>query len=440
MSIKSRLRGWLSEKAASVHPIIAMQSLGHAVWMPREYGKFAEEAFKKNVIAYRCITELATSAAQAPWLLQRVDGSGNKVDLSEHALLDLLRRPNPDQGGSAFIEAVTGYYNISGNTYIEGLAPTGKVPLELNTLRPDRMKIIPSLTGVAAYEYEVGGRTKRWNADDGEVLHIKTFNPTNDWYGMSPIEAAAYSVDVHNATLEWNKALLDNRAQPSGAMVYAPKEGPATMTDEQYLRLKQEVDDQYTGARNAGKPMLLEGGLTWQQIGLSPQDMDYINSKNVTSRDIALAFGVPPMLLGIPGDNTYSNMQEARMALWEQNVLPWLYKLRDELNNWLVPKFDESLRLSIDEDSISALSPRRERVWDKVQGADFLTINEKREAVGYAPVKGGDQVLAPATLLPIGFVDDSAAKDTEALEAELKSIGCSEEFITRVMSLDYDGR
>lgn len=432
MNILNRFLRGMQEKASSVQPLISMQSLGKAVWMKREYRKFAEEAYQKNVVAYRCISELSMSASQAPWLLHRVDSSGNKVEVSDHPLLALMNRPNPQQGGSAFIEAVTGYYNISGNTYIEGLAPTGKAPMELNTLRPDRMAVIAGADGPAGYEYTVDGRRKKWSAVDDEVLHIKTFNPTNDWYGMSPIEAAAYSVDVHNSTLEWNKALLDNRAQPSGALVYAPKDGPSTLNDDQYTRLKQQVAEQYSGARNAGRPMLLEGGLDWRQIGLSPQDMDYINSKNVTSRDIALAFGVPPMMLGIPGDNTYSNMQEARLALWEQNVLPWLYKLRDELNNWLVPKFDDTLRLSIDEDAISALSLRRERVWDKIQGADFLTINEKREAVGYGPVKGGDQVLAPATLLPIGFAPDEGAKSEEEWEEELKALGYSAEAIEKM--------
>jgi HK97 family phage portal protein len=384
-----------------------MQHLGQAVWTPRRYQNFAEEAYQRNVIAYRAINEVATSATQAPWVLYRVDSQGNKMQLTSHELIDLMRRPNPQQGGAAFIEAVTAFYLIAGNTYMEAIAPDNKPPQELWTLRPDRMKVVAGRTGVAGYEYTINGATKRWAEDEDAVLQIKTFNPLDDWYGQSPIEAAAYSVDLHNATLEWNKALLDNRAQPSGALVYAPKEGSSILDESAYNRLKNQMDEQYTGAKNAGRPMLLEGGMQWQQIGLSPQDMDYINSKNVSARDISLTFGVPPQLMGIPGDNTYANMQEARLALWEQTVLPWLYKLRDELNNWLVPQFGDDLRLDIDEDAISALGSKREAKWEKVNQADFLTINEKREAVGYEPVKGGDQVLAPATLLPIAFSPES---------------------------------
>lgn len=434
MGIKQRLSR-LFQKESTVQPLISMQHLGRAVWTPRKYKQLAEESYQKNVIAYRAINELAVSASQAAWTLYRVDSQGNKVELTDHPLKQMMLRPNPMQGGTSFIEAVTAFYNISGNAYIEAVSPTGKAPQELHVLRPDRMQVIAGNTGPAGYEYTVSGSRKRWHADENAVLHVKTFNPLDDWYGLSPVEAAAYSVDLHNATLEWNKALLDNRAQPSGSLVYNPKEGPAYLGEDAYNRLKDQLDEQYMGAKNAGRPMLLEGGLDWKQMGLSPQDMDYINSKNVSARDIALAFGVPPMLLGIPGDNTYSNLAEARLALWEQSVLPWLYKLRDELNNWLAPQFEQGLMLEIDEDSISALGMRREAVWQKVQGSDFLTINEKREAVGYKPVRGGDQVLAPATLLPVGFAPEESAKDFSTWLVEEQ--GYSEEKAAQFTALAF---
>ena len=79
------------------------------------------------------------------------------------------------------------------------------------------------------------------------------------------------------------------------------------MTDDQFSRLKSELETSFQGARQAGRPLLLEGGLDWKPLSLTPKDMDFIEAKNVAAREIALAIGVPPMLLGIPGDNTYSN-------------------------------------------------------------------------------------------------------------------------------------
>ena len=119
---------------------------------------------------------------------------------------------------------------------------------------------------------------------------------------------------MHNAASAWNKALLDNAARPSGALVYKGEHG-ANLSEEQFERLRDELAQNFSGAANAGRPLLLEGGLTWQAMSLTPKDMDFLAAKNGAAREIALAFGVPPMLLGIPGDNTYSNYREANLRL-----------------------------------------------------------------------------------------------------------------------------
>jgi HK97 family phage portal protein len=157
-----------------------------------------------------------------------------------------------------------------------------------------------------------------------------------------------------------------------------------------------EIEERFQGARNAGRPLLLEGGLDWKEMGFSPKDMDFLAAKLQSGREVACAFGVPPMLVGIPGDATYANYREARLALWEETILPLLDFLTDNLNNWLAPRFGESLRLSYDKDEISALSPRREETWARIAASDFLTANEKRAALGYGPIAGGD-ALAGAT-------------------------------------------
>lgn len=392
-------------KASATQALISMQNLGNAVWTPRDYDNLAKEGYQKNVVAFKAVNELITGAEQAPWFVQRlVDGEW--VDDASCDLARLLSQPNPQQSSPSFFGALVGFYSISGNGYIEGVKPSiGRPPRELYVLRPDRMKVIPGSSGPAGYVYTVGGTEKKWSVDDNAIRHIKTFHPRDDWYGMSPIEAAAYSIDIHNGSLEWNKSLLDNGAKPSGALVYAPKRenAPDFLPDEQFTKLKAQMDALYAGKSNAGRPMLLEGGLQWMQFSLSPAEMDYINAKDTTARDICTAWGVPPQLLGIPGDNTYSNMREARQALWEQKLLPMLYKIRDELNAWLAPQFrDGTYRIMIDEDDIPALAPRREEKWKKLQDANFLTINEKRKALDYEEVDGGDVIYQSATLIPIG--------------------------------------
>jgi len=424
-----------------------MQTLGRAIWTPRKYGKFAEEGYRKNVIVYRCINEIAGASAHVQWMLYRQDAEGKKIEIMQHELLDLLRRPNPQQGGAAWLESVMSFHEISGNAYIEAAMGTSK-PQELYSLRPDRMKVVPGGDGPQGYEYTVHGSNHEWPVDpmtgQSDVLHVKTFNPLNDWYGMSRLEAASYEVDIHNETLNWNKALLDNGARPSGALVYSPKDGPQKLDDDQYNRLKDQIDTQYSGSKNAGRPMLLEGGMSWVEMGLNPKDMDYVKAKDTSARDIALALGVPPMILGIPGDNTYANMKEARLALWEQTILPLLYKIISELNNWLVPQFGEGIMLGINEDAIPALAPRREMMWNRLENADFLTPNEKREAVGYTNIGTiGDQVLVPATMLPLGFaVEEEDGDETEKSFATWleKELGHTKEKATELARIGFSGK
>jgi HK97 family phage portal protein len=256
------------------------------------------------------------------------------------------------------------------------------------------MRVVPGPDGwPQGFDYSAGGQTVRFTQGPAQppILHLTLFNPLDDHYGLSPLEAAAIAVDTHNAAATWNKALLDNAARPSGALVFAGAEG-AVMVDAQFERLKRELGQQYQGAVNAGRPMLLEGGLDWKPMSLSPKDMDFMEAKHSAAREIALAFGVPPMLLAIPGDNTYSNYQEANRVFWRTTVLPLASRIGNALTQWLSPSFGAGLTLAIDTDRIEALSPDRAALWERVTKAPFLTTNEKRAAAGYGAVSGGDVI------------------------------------------------
>jgi len=128
------------------------------------------------------------------------------------------------------------------------------------------MKVIPDANGhVRQYEYAVGGRKVRFDVDDAgdaDIWHSKLFNPVNDWYGLSPVEAGAYGVDQHNEAMAWVQALLQNSARPSGAL-----KSEEELSDDQFARLKAQIEEQYTGAKNGGRPMLLESGLDWVGMG-----------------------------------------------------------------------------------------------------------------------------------------------------------------------------
>jgi len=304
-------------------------------------------------------------------------------------LLNLLKVANPTQAKGEFFQGLYHYYLISGNCFLQAVGPKDAPPVELHLLRPDRMAVIAGKGTIpAGYRYTVNNNHTDFPVDritgQSRILHLKTFHPLNDWYGLSPVEAAAYSIDQHNQAGAWNQALLQNGARPSGALVVrVDGSNGGILSEDQYHRVKVQIDEQFSGSANAGRPLLLEGGLDWKEMSMTPKDMDFIEAKNSSARDIALAFGVPPQLLGIPGDNTYSNLQEARLALWEQTVVPLVTSTTEALNSWLTPMFGGQLELTPDIDGISALALRNQAIWERVSNAGFLTDDEKRAAVGY---------------------------------------------------------
>ncbi|QRM54706.1 phage portal protein [Sinorhizobium sp. BG8] len=358
--------------------LLAFGADGRAHWSSRTYSSLAREGFMRNPVAHRAVRMIAEAAASVPWLIYEGD-----EERPDHPLAELLARPNGRMAGNEFFEALYGHLLLSGNGFVEAVR-IGAELRELHLLRPDRVRIVEGRDGwPEAYEYRAGAHVRRHAAgDDQAILHVRLFHPLDDHMGFAPLEAASVALDLSNAAASWNKALLDNSARPSGALVYQPKDG-GNLTPDQYDRLKAELEDGYSGPARAGRPMLLEGGLDWKAMGLSPREMDFMEAKNGAARDIALAFGVPPMLIGIPGDATYANYQEANRAFWRLTVLPLISRSASALSGWLARPGDRALRLVPDLDAVAGLSVERSELWARVGGASFLTDEEKRQAVGY---------------------------------------------------------
>jgi HK97 family phage portal protein len=377
-------------KAIPLAPYVSVETLKAPQWAPRDYKAFAREGFMQNAVVYRCVRMIAENVASVPLLVY--DGA---IDLDAHPLLDLVKRPNAHATRADFLEELIGYLLVSGNAFVEAVSTDGEMIRALYNLRPDRMSIEASADGWPdAYIYSLAGRDTRFTGDavpgTRRILHLKQFHPLNDHYGMSPIEAAAQAIDLHNTASRWNKALLDNSARPSGALVYTARDG--NLTNDQFERLKRELEQGFQGAQNAGRPLLLEGGLDWKAMSLSPKDLDFIEAKHAAAREIALSLGVPPQLLGIPGDNTYANYQEANRAFFRQTIVPLVNRITSALTHWLAEPLSPTLAIKPDFDQVDALTPERDALWSRLAATSFLTTNEKRQAAGYDPTPTGDTV------------------------------------------------
>jgi len=372
-----------AETKSDAQTFVTLTALREASWSGRGFNSLVSEGFAKNPIVYRCVRLIAESAARVPFA---VSEGGQR--LAEHPLLTLLTRPNPQMPGAELFECLYAYLETAGNAYLKAAISDGEVR-GLFELRPDRMQAVIGQDGYAtAYTYTSSGRTTRLDqlaTPVPEVLHLTLFHPLDDHYGFAPLAAAQQALDIHNAAAAWNKSLLDNAARPSGALVYSSAAG--SLTPQQFERLKAELEEGFQGAMNAGRPMVLEGGLDWKTIAMTPKDMDFIEAKNAAARDIALAFGVPPMLLGIPGDNTYSNLVEANRSLWRQTIIPLVRRVAAGLTHWLSPAFG-GVEIVPDLEHIEALAEDRAAMWARIGSASFLTDAEKRQMLGIGEGQG----------------------------------------------------
>ena len=346
---------------------------------PFEYRNAVRYAFLENPVAQRAVRLVAEGVGSAPLLPTGDEDFGRALALV-----------GATSAGQSLLETLAAQLLLHGNGYVQVVRDGSGAPIELFALRPERVSVIAGADGwPASYQYKVGDQTLSLAAEDEDgwpqLIHLKAFHPADDHYGAGCLAAADQAVAIHNAASGWNRALLENAARPSGALVMDAGDSNS-LTPDQFDRLKAELQGAYQGAGNAGRPMLLEGGLKWQSLSLTPADMDFAELKAAAARDIALAFGVPPMLLGLPGDNTYANYREANRALWRLTLLPLAGKILSGLQEGLRPWFPK-LTLAVDLDRVPALAEDRERLWAQLTAADFLGAEEKRALLGMGDAK-----------------------------------------------------
>lgn len=390
----------LSLKQNPVFRSMMLMLGGSPIWTDEDLERLAKGGYLNCYAIYACVKQIVDAAGGIPWQLFRkpLSKESKKEKIEEHDLLDRMKRPNPEDGGAAFIKNTLAFYLIAGNSYNIMAGPELGPPAELYYARPDRMRILPGTKEepILGYKYSVEGKSDIFKKE--KVLHLKQFHPLNDWYGLSPIRVAAKQVDIQTMAAEWNAKLLQNDCRPPGAIV---TEG--NLEEEQHKRLEEQLEEKMMGYKNAGRPPVFEAGIKWQSFAITPRDMDWINSDKLNTRKICAVFNVAPELIGDAENKTYSNYQEARKSLYMENILPLMDFLRDEYNNWLTPAWgDDRLFLEYDKDAIEAIKEEMNAVYERQEKAWWRTINEKRRACGDDDIgKAGDVIMVPSNFIPL---------------------------------------
>jgi len=388
----------------------------NARWSDKRYDVFAEESYLTNVVSYRCIEEVARSVASVPWEVRHVLRDGTYEPAPNDPFMNVLKRPNPDDSFPFLVLKLMAYLQIAGNSYIERVGPTTGpnmgMPKELYVLRPDRItvNIDKNVGRIGGYTYEIMGKSVEFKIDPitgrGDLLHLKQFHPLNDWYGKGNVEPTAREIDTSNEAANWNKRLLEKECRP-GLVFTITNDMNFMVTKEQLDDLDKKLKEKFSSG--PGENLILSGarGTSVAPYGFSPRDMDWEKGDDRIARRICMGFGVPPMIVGIPGEATFANFKEARLFFWETTILWFVEFLRQEWNNWLFSE-DPETELHPVLDDVPALSDRRDALWTRAEGCgDFLTVNERREMVGYGPYEPdesdpGSMILQPATNVPLG--------------------------------------
>ena len=386
---------WKKEEKSS-NAIRSIMQRNSATWSAREFVAFATEGYRDNPTVRACIMAKQKAAIECPIIL--VNEKGEAVE--NHPILSLLNKPNPMQSWEKFLTQMIGSHDIAGEGDVLKIGIGQSV--ELWPLRPDWLEITTFSMGLpVSCSYTPSDTYEESTVKQyqfSELMIWAEYNPLFRWRGLSPLYSAAYSIDTLNEYAKSNKAMLENGMTPSGVL-WTDSE----VSDTSFNRLQEQFNGKYAGAKNSGKPMILDGGLKWQGMSFSPRDMEFVSGKRLSQLDVCQVLRVPPQIIGIEGSQTFANYEQARAAFYEDEVIPMVNGLLSELLGFLRKDFKlpPTYKLIVDTDGITALEPRRAERNKVIDGLTSLKVDEKRAAMGYQSTEGGDVILVDSNKIPL---------------------------------------
>lgn len=386
---------WKKEEKSS-NAIRSIMQRNSATWSAREFVAFATEGYRDNPTVRACIMAKQKAAIECPIIL--VNEKGEAVE--NHPILSLLNKPNLMQSWEKFLTQMIGSHDIAGEGDVLKIGIGQSV--ELWPLRPDWLEITTFSMGLpVSCSYTPSDTYEESTVKQyqfSELMIWAEYNPLFRWRGLSPLYSAAYSIDTLNEYAKSNKAMLENGMTPSGVL-WTDSE----VSDTSFNRLQEQFNGKYAGAKNSGKPMILDGGLKWQGMSFTPREMEFVSGKRLSQLDVCQVLRVPPQIVGIEGSQTFANYEQARAAFYEDEVIPMVNGLLSELLNFLRKDFKipPTYKLIVDTDGITALEPRRAERNKVIDGLTSLKVDEKRAAMGYQSTEGGDVILVDSNKIPL---------------------------------------
>lgn len=384
-----------------------------------------KEAYLMNPTVFSCVNDISKSVASAPFCLQKKSGKdGEFVTIFIHELLDLLESPNNTHTRNDFIKTVMTHLLLCGNALLwknfnksksrtkDG--PRGKGVTELIILDPDLIEYKDNGFEITGYfgKEKTPLAGNKWNPD--EIVHFRLINPLNPFWGISPIQAAWRSVDIDSKILDWWLNSLANGCKKDAILKFKHD-----LTPSQYQRIRSLIDQQLAGFLNGRGWMILGHEMEIEFLNMTPAELDFTKSREMSSKEIMRIFAVPPPIEGDMQNSAYHNMEEATKTFWLSNVCGHLNDICAVMTKRLVPDFALDVRnyyLSYD---IQAIEPLRKIYYEaidnavKLVGIGFpLNTVAKKLNLQIPEQKGGDVGYMSHNLVPLGFYADTTKDST----------------------------
>ena len=397
---------------------------GQSDYAMQDWRAYAEEGYGLNPTIYRCISLIAQNFAKVPLYIKNEEGE----IIEDHPVQALLNRPNPDEGGVEFRTAGASWYLLTGNTFME-LVKEGESS-QLWHYQPYEMSIKGRGQMPGTYTFMQGkGGERSWEVDpisgESDMLHWRTFTPSpnSPRFGQAPLQAGARAGDTYNAGTDWRFNALKNGGAVKGIM--AMPEADKGQLDN----LKDTISKYFSGKENANRIGTINTKVEWQQISMNMKDADWLAGSKLNAQEIASVFGVPTQMLGIEGSQTFANYEQARMSFWLDTVMPVLDLYVSELTRFFSSHFEmQGLEVCYQDEDIEALEPMRKDRRTELLGTDVLTLNEKREVIGYEPINEveADQIYVDPNRIPLGLdIFSEEERQTEDVAKALMRAGLS---------------
>ena len=388
-------------------------------------GKIVTEQNAMQITAvYACVRILSEAVAGLPLHLYQYDKDGRKTKAIQDNLYWLLHdEPNPEMTSFVFRETMMAHLLLSGNAYAQIIRNGRGDVTALYPLMPDQMNVLRNMnTGQITYQYtrsvddaKVNGNMVV-NLTPEEVLHIPGLG-FNGLIGFSPIAMAKNAVGMAMATEEYGSKFFANGAQPQGVL-----EHPGTIKNPE--RLRETWQSTYGGSGRANKIAVLEEGLKYTPISISPEQAQFLETRKFQLNEIARIFRIPPHMIGDLEKSSFSNIEQQSLEFVKYTLDPWVIRWEQSLKRSLLvgnEKKSKFWRFSVDGllrgDYVSRMNGyavARQNGW--------MSANDIREYEDMDKLpdgSGGDLYLVNGNMLPLnmaGAYADTSGKEGTANE------------------------